>query len=536
MLRTLLRSTLFAILTLGASLTTYAQLGNSNVSLYFQRNLNYFSAGNGNDCWGYVSPSGREYALAGLSNKVAFFDITNPSSPVHVANIAHSNSTWCGIKVYGGYAYVGTEASGSGVQVIDMTNIDNGVVTLVKTITSPGRVHTLVLNPDSKFLYTCGTNEGTGTTMAFDLTNPANPVRVGANSLSPNYLHEAIVLSYTTGPAAGKEIMYGFSEGRGVDVIDVTNKNNPIFLRRATYPSMGYCHQGWVSEDRKYLYMDDEFDENNLGVNTRTLMFDIQDPANTFYLGNFSTGMPTIDHNQYVSDGFIFQANYTSGLRIYDIAQTPTAPVQVGWYDTMPSSDAKSYNGAWSNYPFFPSGTVIVSDINGGFFCLDATEATTRWVPVATMVPYQANTTVSGGIPQLATSDDSYAIFSPNQNLSNEMVQVFLGANAYDTKPTKIRIVVESMLKPLNFRGGDPTFTGTQYVELYNWALAKYETIDQRTLSSEVSFTAAATGDVSRFVRASDRKVQARLRWGSSGKPSAQFRAHVDQFAFRITR
>ncbi|MGH7178372.1 MAG: hypothetical protein ACREJC_13420, partial [Tepidisphaeraceae bacterium] len=28
------------------------------------------------------------------------------------------------------------------------------------------------------------------------------------------------------------------------------------------------------------------------------------------------------------------------------------------------------YHGAWNNYPFFPSGNVIVSDIDGGLFVL----------------------------------------------------------------------------------------------------------------------------------------------------------------------
>ena len=33
---------------------------------------------NGNDCWGFVSPSGREYALMGTSSGTAVVEITNP--------------------------------------------------------------------------------------------------------------------------------------------------------------------------------------------------------------------------------------------------------------------------------------------------------------------------------------------------------------------------------------------------------------------------------------------------------------------------
>jgi hypothetical protein len=33
----------------------------------------------------------------------------------------------------------------------------------------------------------------------------------------------------------------------------------------------------------------------------------------------------------------------------------------VGYFDTNPESDAPSFNGTWSNYPYFPSGNIAVS-------------------------------------------------------------------------------------------------------------------------------------------------------------------------------
>jgi hypothetical protein len=49
----------------------------------------------------------------------------------------------------------------------------------------------------------------------------------------------------------------------------------------------------------------------------------------------------------------------------------------VGWIDTYPRRNeaAPSYDGAWSTYPYFPSGTVIVSDIQGGLFVVDPSAA-----------------------------------------------------------------------------------------------------------------------------------------------------------------
>jgi len=70
-----------------------------NVILHAWLDLSDFgNPSNGNDCWGYTSPSGREYALMGLSNKMTVVEITDPSNPVIIDSISHSNSLWAGAK------------------------------------------------------------------------------------------------------------------------------------------------------------------------------------------------------------------------------------------------------------------------------------------------------------------------------------------------------------------------------------------------------------------------------------------------------
>ena len=58
------------------------------------------AGGNGNDVWGYVSPSGREYAVVGLYDRCSFVEVTNPAAPVIRAVIPHTGSLWAGLKVY----------------------------------------------------------------------------------------------------------------------------------------------------------------------------------------------------------------------------------------------------------------------------------------------------------------------------------------------------------------------------------------------------------------------------------------------------
>ena len=59
------------------------------------------------------------------------------------------------------------------------------------------------------------------------------------------------VVTYDDGPYAGRQIMFGSSAGRGMQIIDVTDKNNPFYMSGVTYQGLSYNHQGWLSEDKK---------------------------------------------------------------------------------------------------------------------------------------------------------------------------------------------------------------------------------------------------------------------------------------------
>lgn len=361
-----------------------------NVVLLSRISLGDFGAQytSGNDSWGYTSPSGREYALMGLNSATAFVEITNPRDPVIIATIPHPSSLWSDIKVYGHHAYVVNENFfGGGLQVIDMQGIDDGVVTLANTVTHGGslrRAHNLVVDEDSGYLYLCGANWPTSGLVAYSLADPANPVYVGA--YSSVYVHDAHVVTYTTGPHAGRQIAYCSVGSYGIDIVDVTDKSNMFRVSRTTYSDLAYSHQGWVDVERQLFYHGDELDGDSVNVTT-TRVFDVSDLASPQYLGWFTSGVDAIDHNQYLHEGFLFQANYRSGLRIFDTRDDPVSPPQTGWFDTYPDGLGTFFNGAWSNYPYFPSGTVIVSDIEGGLFVLDPTFALNGGVPLAVSYP-----------------------------------------------------------------------------------------------------------------------------------------------------
>ncbi|MBK7875617.1 MAG: choice-of-anchor B family protein [Planctomycetes bacterium] len=332
------------------------------------------AAGNGNSCYGYTSPSGREYALMGLSTGTAVVEITQPGEPVIVAQIPGPVSLWRDMRTYSHYAYAVSEGGG-GIQVIDLANVDAGTVTLVGNVSDDawGQTHTLAVDPVSGYLYRAG-GAGQGLRMYDVHTNPAVPTRVG--SWNDRYVHEPTIVSFASGPAAGKEIAYccgGLSNGyiqSGLYVVDVTNKAAPAQLAYVNYPNSYYAHQCWPSTDKRWLYLDDELDDHYLGVTSVTRVFDLANPLAPVLASTFSNGSTAVDHNQYTRGDQLLQANYRAGLRVFTTSApgTPTSPVESAWFDTWPEDDGTFFNSLWNVYADFPSGTVIGSDLEKGLF------------------------------------------------------------------------------------------------------------------------------------------------------------------------
>lgn len=342
-----------------------------------------------NDLWGWTDPStGKEYALVGHVFGTAVVDVTVPDAPVHVADLElHGiyGSSWRDIKVYKNHAFVVSEASSYGMQVFDLTelrNLTNPPETLFETAYYGefGRAHNLVINEESGFAYAVGARVANGTQrkcsgglVMIDIRDPANPTDAGCFS-GDGYTHDAQCVIYR-GPDfdhEGKEICFA-SNGDTLTIVDVSDKTAPVQLSRMSYSSSAYTHQGWLTEDHRFFVLDDELDEMNYLHNTRTRMFDVSDLDDPVSLPvyEFDSSAAAIDHNQYVRGRFVYQANYRAGLRILEIGDdgSPTLS-EVAFFDVYPGSDAASFNGAWSNYPYFASGNVVVSHIEQGLFVL----------------------------------------------------------------------------------------------------------------------------------------------------------------------
>lgn len=333
-----------------------------------------------NDVWGY-SDGAREFVLLGLRSGTAFFEITNPVAPLYLGHLAghgSSRSIWRDIETYKGHAFIVSEAFQHGVQVFDLGTLFSVSAPPVEFSEiahyageNLGSAHTLSINEASGFLYVSGSNTCGGGLHMVDIRNPREPRFAGCFA-EDGYTHDAQCVSYD-GPDPdyrGREICFASNEDT-LTIVDVSEKSSPRMISRTSYQGVGYIHQTWVTPDRLFLLMDDELDEQYFRHNTATRIWDVADLDRPLHIGSHIADTPAIDHNLYIRDGLVYEANYRAGLRILKLDPIAEGRLEpAGYFDIYPADDAPEFNGAWSAYPFFPSGVVAVSGIEQGLFLL----------------------------------------------------------------------------------------------------------------------------------------------------------------------
>jgi len=354
-----------------------------NINLASFLPLSDIGGGTVNDLWGWTDPAtGKEYAIVGRSSGTSFVDLSNPEQPVYLGNLpAHSiNSPWRGIKVYANHAFIISEAANHGMQVFNLARLRNVVsppVTFTEDAHYAGfqRAHTLAINEESGFAFAAGSRDTCeGGLHILDIHNPLAPAFVGCVP-QDGYTHETQCVRYHGPDTAyqNHEICFSANEDT-LTIVDVTTKTAPVQLSRTTYAGVGYTHQGWLTEDHASFLLDDELDERHDGVNSSTYIWNVADLDAPTMTGVYRGPSTSIDHNLYIRGNRAYQSNYRSGLRILDITDIGTASLnEVAFFDIFSIDDAAEFNGAWSNYPFFASGIVIVGGIEQGLFVLRPT-------------------------------------------------------------------------------------------------------------------------------------------------------------------
>ena len=342
-----------------------------------------------NDVWGWTDPeTEREYAIVCHMDGTSFVDVTDPYNPRYLGNLPKTEgsraNTWRDAKVYRNHAFIVADGAGEhGMQVFDLTRLRDvtepevfDADALYTGITSS---HNVAINEATGFAYLVGSSGeescGGGSHMV-DVNDPLNPVFAGCFA-HPNTGRRGTGNSHDTqcviyhGPDEeyrGREICVNSNE-TALSVADVTDKDNPVAISSAGYPAIAYAHQGWLTEDHRYFYSNDELDEvSGLVEATRTLVWDLEDLDDPILLTEYYSDTRATDHNLYIRGNRLYMTNNRAGLRVLDISD-PENPVEVGHFDTTPwSDDAAGFDGTWSVYPYFDSGTVVISSRREGLF------------------------------------------------------------------------------------------------------------------------------------------------------------------------
>ncbi|KAJ6440074.1 regulatory P domain-containing protein [Purpureocillium lavendulum] len=421
----------------------------------------------GNDIWGWTSSDGREFAIVGHTDGVAFIEVLRDGSLRYLGRLPTQTSTaiWRDMKVIGNHVYIVADAFAHGMQVFDLTKLlsvgaGGGGSSPVaydpsKDLTAwyPGfgSAHNVVANPETQTIFVVGANKDSLETRRRRIVNFITIISIritririiGIVSISSvtiiiiiiiiitiiiiglglsfdfrisraltgcagqdGYVHDALAVVYRGADARyhGHEIVFGCNEDT-LTIYDVTDRRAPVVLSKTTYDGYNgtgaYTHQAWPVDGASltHLLLDDELDEEYRGreeepladggsgggtkktgdTRTTTYVFDVRDLTAPRWTGQYKAPVKSVDHNQYVRDGLSYMANYGSGLRVVDVAGVVADPTgasmrEVAHFDCFPDDDAEGgraeFNGAWSSYPFFASGTVLLNCIERGVFAL----------------------------------------------------------------------------------------------------------------------------------------------------------------------
>ena len=309
----------------------------------------------------YQDDTGK-FAIIGATDGTQIVEVTNPAHPVEWGFIPGNASTWRECKTYGTHAYVTTEAAGSGLQIIDLSNPRAPFLAATNTAAFT-TAHDLYINQSTGFLYANGTRlSGSFAGMQiFDLTiNPVNLVRVG--TFTARYVHDAYE---ALDPLSGTYRLYLSEINNGLhEIWDDTNRSNPILIN--SWPTPGsFTHNSTVNPGQTIVMTTDENDPGGSGA-----VYDISNPTNEVLQSTYrGGGAETVIHNAHFDDEdpeLVWVAHYTQGARLLDLHR-PSFPLEIGHYDTyLPTNGGEI--GCWEAWPFDRDGWAYLFDMQTGLY------------------------------------------------------------------------------------------------------------------------------------------------------------------------
>lgn len=407
----------FALLALGI-FNAAAQPSKLNISLVGSNEPPQATTGFG-DVWGEgnIGCLGVWQSSAYNNLGVAIFNIANPGNPTWITNYnpfpgSAANQFEQGV-VRNQILYIASwgnaGGSGAGVHIVSLTNPAAPLLLSRITASTPGtvmngfnNVHTMFL--ERNFLYEAAHVTGSVSVKVFDVSNPHLPVYVrDVVTTNTTKVHQITVRTNQSGQVilftsgwGGNSTGNPSSPGQ-TDIWDVTQVGSQPAQWLSRVFSGDNSHSSWPTDDGNTLVICRETPGGEVKL------YDISNPgAITNGTPPLSTITPAgmgleadIPHNPVVVGNYLFLSWYQNGLQIFDIADR-TRPVRVAFFDTYPSAQSSSFQGNWGVYPQLGFNKILLSDIQSGFYILDASAVltpTNNYPPMILQSPISVTTT-----------------------------------------------------------------------------------------------------------------------------------------------
>lgn len=317
--------------------------------------LDTIQFGGGNDCWGWVSPGGSEYAIFGGQTGIGF---VNASTGAILDFEPGPSCTWRDIKTYRNYAYEVSEC-GPGMRTWNLSFLPDSVHLVGTFINGSTRSHNLNIDTAKGFAYLVRQNY-TGFRV-IDLSNPESPTEL--SGVLTGDLHDIFARNDTVWAAEGNDHVFS--------IWNMANKSAPAQIAAVTIPGNGYVHNIWPTADGRYVATTEE---------TAFKTVKIWNTSNLSSIGMVSeyVAPSNLAHNAHIEGNYLYISHYESGVAVVDISY-PECPVQVALFDNYLGGEGPSFNGCWGVYPHANTGKIYASTIEGGLYIFSVNAVTAEF-------------------------------------------------------------------------------------------------------------------------------------------------------------
>ncbi len=273
-------------------------------------------------------------------------------------------------KTYGHYLYAVADEGPATLQIFDLHFLPDSLHLVYESpVDSPLLAHTIFIDTAKARLYLASPLQNFSATQDFmrvySLASPTLPAlthRLGLADGIPDKVHTVF---------ARNDTAFLSCSNHGL-VLSTFNAANQFLVIGGldNYPQQGFNHSSWMNENRTGV-MTDETHGLKMKVLDGTRLPQIRISA---YFSPCSSDT-CVPHNCFMIGDRAFISHYYQGLQIYSLANR-NAPVRTGFYDTylQPAGNG-GFAGAWGCYPFLGGNKVLISDMQSGFYVVDASAA-----------------------------------------------------------------------------------------------------------------------------------------------------------------